>query len=125
MSYNWLSPAILFDLALDVGDFVMMRQSILGIKARAEGQPVESLYGLTVELLLWIMAFIGFVIAEVWIIIRQDWQSPLAVAIAAASITILLVLWKPPLGVDALFTTSIFAGLWWAFQYRAENKEND
>jgi len=125
MSYNWLSPAILFDLALDVGDFVMMRQSMLGIKARAEGQPVESLYGLTVELLLWIVAFIGFVIAEVWIVVRQDWRRPLVVAIAAASTTILLVLWKPPLGVDALFTTGIIAGLRWAFQHKAENKKDD
>ena len=36
MRYNWLSPAILFDLMLDVGDIVMMRKCMLGIKERAE-----------------------------------------------------------------------------------------
>lgn len=36
MQYNWLSPMILFDLALDIGDIVMMRKCMLGIKWRAE-----------------------------------------------------------------------------------------
>lgn len=34
--YNWLSPSILFNLLLDVGDIVMMRKCMLGIKRRAE-----------------------------------------------------------------------------------------
>ena len=36
MHYDWLSPVILFDLLLDVGDIVMMRKCLLGIKERAE-----------------------------------------------------------------------------------------
>jgi hypothetical protein len=36
MHYNWLSPSILFSLAIDVGDIVMMRKCMLGIKRRAE-----------------------------------------------------------------------------------------
>ncbi|MDA8216294.1 MAG: hypothetical protein M0Z94_01605 [Dehalococcoidales bacterium] len=36
MRYNWLSPWILFNLLLDVGDVVMMRKCMLGIKRRAE-----------------------------------------------------------------------------------------
>lgn len=36
MRYDWLSPSILFNLALDVGDIVMMRKCMLGIKRRAE-----------------------------------------------------------------------------------------
>ncbi len=34
--YNWLSPSIIFNLLLDVGDIVMMRKCMLGIKRRAE-----------------------------------------------------------------------------------------
>ena len=34
--YDWKSPWILFNLLLDVGDIVMMRKCMLGIKARAE-----------------------------------------------------------------------------------------
>lgn len=36
MRYHWLSLWIFFDLALDVGDIVMMRKCMLGIKERAE-----------------------------------------------------------------------------------------
>ena len=35
LRYDWLSPWIVFNLALDVGDIVMMRQCLLGIKWRA------------------------------------------------------------------------------------------
>jgi hypothetical protein len=36
MRYPWRSPLILADLVLDVGDIVMMRKCLLGIKQRAE-----------------------------------------------------------------------------------------
>jgi hypothetical protein len=36
LEYRWTHPAILFYLALDVGDIVMMRKCMLGIKRRAE-----------------------------------------------------------------------------------------
>jgi len=34
--YDWLSPWIVFHLLLDIGDIVMMRKCMLGIKRRAE-----------------------------------------------------------------------------------------
>ncbi len=39
LHYNWFSPSILFNLLLDVGDIVMMRKCMLGIKERAEKTP--------------------------------------------------------------------------------------
>jgi hypothetical protein len=36
LRYLWLSPAILYDLLADVGDIIMMRKCLLGIKQRAE-----------------------------------------------------------------------------------------
>ncbi len=36
LRYHWLSPAILMNLLGDVGDIVMMRKCLLGIKQRAE-----------------------------------------------------------------------------------------
>jgi hypothetical protein len=36
LQYTWTSPWILFNLLLDVGDIVMMRKCMLGIKQRAE-----------------------------------------------------------------------------------------
>lgn len=34
--YHWTSPGILFSLLVDVGDIIMMRKCLLGIKRRAE-----------------------------------------------------------------------------------------
>ncbi|MBI2955431.1 MAG: hypothetical protein HYY30_14045 [Chloroflexi bacterium] len=39
--YNWTSPWILFHLALDAGDIVMMRKCMLGIKQRAEALAMQ------------------------------------------------------------------------------------
>jgi hypothetical protein len=36
VKYRWCHPSILFHLCLDVGDIVMMRKCMLGIKRRAE-----------------------------------------------------------------------------------------
>lgn len=36
LRYNWTSPTIIFSLLLDVGDIVMMRKCLLGIKRRAD-----------------------------------------------------------------------------------------
>ena len=41
LKYRWTHPTILFYLVLDVGDIVMMRKCMLGIKARAERLAVE------------------------------------------------------------------------------------
>lgn len=114
MNYNWGSPMILFDLAIDFGDFVMMRECMQGIKARAEGQPARSLLNMSAELFLWIATFTGFVIAEIRIVTRQDWRRPLIIAIAAALTTILVVMWQPSLWIDALVAIIVLFGLRWA-----------
>ena len=44
MQYDWLSPALLFNLLLDVGDIVMMRKCLLGIKERAEALAGNTAY---------------------------------------------------------------------------------
>ncbi len=41
MRYHWRSPLILAELVLDVGDIVMMRKCLLGIKRRAERLAAE------------------------------------------------------------------------------------
>jgi len=46
MKYRLFSPAIFFNLLVEFGDIVMMRQCLLGIKRRAEAMPVsQSLTG--------------------------------------------------------------------------------
>jgi hypothetical protein len=110
--YDWLPPGILFAIVIDVGDLVMMRQCMLGIKARAEGKPVGTMFAQSAEFLLWAAALIGFLIAEIRLVFRKKWLWPLVLSIFACAITILLVMWKPPVLCDALFTFVIYSGLW-------------
>ncbi len=121
MKYDLYTPFAFIIVLIDIGDFPMMRQCMLGIKARAEGGPVESFAALTAEFVLWVLAFIGFIIAEFLIILRKNFLYPLILSIAVASITILLVLWKPPLWVDIVFVLAIYAGL--VFTWRSSKKD--
>jgi hypothetical protein len=125
MRYNWSSPLIFFSLAIDVGDFVMMRQCMLGIKTRAEGMPVKSIYNVSAEFLIWVLAFICFAIAEISILIIRDWWRPLILSIGAASGTILMVLWKPALWMDGLIAIIIIAGLVWALRSKKRHGPGD
>lgn len=38
VKYNWLHPTILFNMFFDVGDILMMRKCLIGIRERAEDQ---------------------------------------------------------------------------------------
>jgi len=118
LTYRWVSPYLLFYLALDVGDLVMMRQSMLGIRDRAEGRKAGSMLVLSLEFLMWILALAGFVVAEIRMVRKPGFWWPLAVAVFSAAITILLVLGKPPLWVTVLFTLVIWGMLGLVSQIR-------
>ncbi|MBI4319910.1 MAG: hypothetical protein HY675_15585 [Chloroflexi bacterium] len=45
MQYNWASLGMLFNIPVDVGDIVMMRKCLLGIKERAEAVAQQSRQG--------------------------------------------------------------------------------
>jgi hypothetical protein len=42
LRYDWRSASIIFNLMLDVGDIMMMRKCMLGIKERAEALPLPA-----------------------------------------------------------------------------------
>ncbi len=99
--------------ALDVGDFVMLRQMLNGIRDRAEGRPIRSLRSQTAEFYLWVVCFLGFVVAEIRVILRQRWIPPAIVAVDAAALTIALVVCQPPIWVDAVGAAAILGVLVW------------
>jgi len=111
LRYTWRWPAILMELALDAGDFPMMRQCMLGIRDRAEGRPPASLAAQSAELGLWLLAFAGFLIAEAALVWSRRWLRFLAVALGAGALTILVVMLKPPLWIDAAAALAIGAAL--------------
>lgn len=97
---GWGSPIVM--AVFDAGDFVMLRQTLNGIRSRAEQATIRSPASLTLELFLWVACFVGFLVAEIRTVARPRWASSAMIAAGAAGLTIALVLWQPPLVVDAL-----------------------
>ncbi len=114
--YDWTSPYIVPQLFTDGVDLLAIRQNMLGIKARAEraGPPAPAV--VYTELALWVVAFLGFLIAEAGLVVRRDWLRPLLAVSATGLITVGLLLVKPPVWVDGLVTLGSLVGLWWLYR---------
>jgi hypothetical protein len=115
-SYDWTSPFGLVQLATDMGDFVFVRNILLGIKERAEGRPIESLAATTPQVAFWFVAFVGFVTTLGALVVRRDWLRPLAAVAATYAATLGLIFAMPPLWVDAAAAVATVAGLWWLYR---------
>ena len=89
---------------------------MLGIKARAEGTGPPSLAVVYIELALWMATFLDFLVAELSLVVRQDWLRSLLAVSATGLFSIGLVLIKPPIWVDALITVGSLVGLWWLYR---------
>lgn len=111
MRYHFLHWYILPEMAMDAGDFVMMRQSMLGIKARAEGKAAPSMLEASTELGLWLGLFATFVTALIRLVRRPDFWIHLGVAAVAGTVTIAIVMWQPPVWIDGAAVFLMVAGL--------------
>lgn len=112
MNFDWKFPEILLVPVFDLGDFVMMRQCMLNMKDRAEGRKIKSIYFQSAEILSWLFIFTGFVWTLIRLIFWKNFYIPLIMVVVTASLTLLLVMLKPPVWVDVLAVVIIFAGLW-------------
>lgn len=109
--YNWFSPWVPFYIMMDAGDFIMMRQCMLGIRDRAEGKRPKSVLYLTIELLCWIAVFVLFVIADIRILRKKFRLVPTAfLSLGLSLLTIGLVFLHPPLWITLTVTAAIFYG---------------
>jgi hypothetical protein len=101
------SPSIVIpQLFSDGVDLIAIRQNMLGIKARAEGAGSPALAVTYTELALWVATFLGFLVAEVGLVVRRDWLQPGLSVSATGLITIGLLLVKPPVWVDMCWLQS-------------------
>jgi hypothetical protein len=124
--YIWTSPFVLIpQLFADAVDVIAIRQNMLGIKARAEGAGPPALAVVYTELALWMAAFLGFLVAETGLVVRKDWVRPGLAVLTAGSITIGLLLEKPPLWMDGLSTAGVLVGLWWMYRSAAKRAISD
>jgi hypothetical protein len=70
---------------------------------------------------LWLVTFLGFLVAETGLVVRRDWLRPLLAVSATGLITIGLVLLKPPVWVDGLVAIGVCVGLWWTYRPAARS----
>jgi hypothetical protein len=117
-----MSPYIVPQLFSDGADLIAVRQNLLGIKVRAEGTTPEAPALVNTELAVWVVMFLGFLVAEAGLVVRRDWLRPGLAVSATGLITVGLLLVKPPLWVDGLATLGVCVGLWGMYRpvaYRA------
>jgi hypothetical protein len=114
--YQWTSWFIGPQLLSDAIDLIAVRDNMLGIKERAEGRLPANPEMAYVELALWLVAFLGYVVVNVGVVFWRDWRRAALVAVGAALVTIAVVLVRPPIGVDGLAAVAIWIGAWWACQ---------
>jgi hypothetical protein len=103
-------------LFADATDFIAVRQSLLGIKARAKGDARESVRRMHGELGLWLLSFAVFVVAEIGLIASGELWLPLLVAASTGLLTVWLVLARPPVWMDLLGLLAAAALVWRAFR---------
>jgi len=107
--YRWASPVVFTQMFADLADFISVRQSLEGIRRRAEGRSSHTRH-LYLELFLWIAMFFGFLASLAVLTFGRTLIKPLLVAILAGLATVVCVLLRPPLFVDfAAFVAILLA----------------
>jgi hypothetical protein len=111
--HHWGEPLIVVDLFTDVTDHVAVRKVLLGVKDRVEGR-VEPMARQNVEIALWALAFLEFIVATVLILTGRYWWRAWLVALAAAGVLLTTLYLHPPLWIGALLVIAVLIGLRWA-----------
>jgi hypothetical protein len=108
-SANYSSFSAVFEPAF----FLMERRRLQGIQERAEGQ-IRAEWLSESEIILWVAAFIGFLIAGGVLVFRSAWRLPALLAGIIAALTLFLAFAQPPLWVDIVGVLLVYAGLMWS-----------
>lgn len=110
-NYERKPKLIVLDAFTDIGDFIAVRQALAGIKSRAEGSSGRTRF-LLLELLTWFGLFLGFLAALIALVVRGEWAAPLCAAVLTGLLTVLCILFRPPLYLDFISFGVVCALLW-------------
>jgi len=116
ITLNVILLALLFVAVVYIGvTGKMERRRLQGIQERAEGQ-FRAEWLSESEILLWLAAFVGFLIAGGMLVFRSAWRLPAILTGAMATITLFLAFAQPPLWADVLGVLLVYAGLVWSIR---------
>jgi hypothetical protein len=106
-------------VAIEIPDVVMEQKALDTVRRRAEGLSEPALTT-PAEIILWLAALVIWITAEVLLVNRKDWKSPLAIGIASVLVLIWLTFMFLPLWLRGLLDLGLLGGVVWAFRRRGE-----
>ncbi len=98
------------NVMMGLGGFIMNQRTMQGIKARAEGW-VEPGYRELAEIVLWCATLLTGLIAAALFVIRSRWRAPLAVALAAFVVLMLLTFLQPAVWLRVILLVALLGVL--------------
>ena len=87
---------LIYGSVVDSGQFILERKMMIGIKERAEGK-LQTQTDDIFQVLLWMAAFFGLVIAIILVLVQKKWKLPLIIALATVLIIWYLCFLQPPI----------------------------
>ncbi len=111
--HHWNEPWIIIDLFTDFADHVAVRKVLLGIKDRVEGR-VEPMIIQNIEIALWMVTFIVFIIAFILVLVHKSWWRDWLLALAAITILLITLYVHPPLWLGIFLEVLLLTGLVWS-----------
>lgn len=101
---------LLYGPVVDSVQFILERKMMVGIKERAEGK-LQLQTDDIVQVLLWIAAFFGLLIAIILVIVQKKWKLPLIIALATVLIIWYLCFLQPPILYGIMLDFAILMAL--------------
>jgi len=104
------SIGLLYSPVVDSGQFILERKMMVGIKERAEGTLKQQTDDI-IQVLLWMAAFFGLIIAIILVLVQKKWKLPLFIALATVLIIWYLCFLQPPILHGILLDFAILMAL--------------
>jgi hypothetical protein len=104
---------------IEIPDVVMEQKALHTVKQRAEGQPVSA-FTTFYEITVWLATFAIGVIAGVFYLKHSNWQTFLAVAVAALLVLLAITFLFPPLWLRGVLVSALLVGLGCSLWQRAD-----
>jgi hypothetical protein len=109
--YHWTDRLIVLDLFTEFADPVAVPKILEGVKDRVEGRKPEALGIQAVEISLWIVALVEFVVAVVCVFRWEQWWRACILALASAGVLLFALYARQPVWMGATFALALGAAL--------------
>lgn len=111
LRYHWTDRRLLLDLFTEFADHVAVPKILLGIKARVEGRPPQSLAWESAEIMTWVLALAEFATAVLLLLRLRRWRRAWFLGLAAGLVLLFVLYGHAPMWIGAGLVCGIFAAM--------------